>query len=111
MSAIAWLLGACGGSWQGSIGAVLGKNNEDGRVYVREVPAGMSAARAGLEPDDEILTIDGASAKDMSAPDIHKALQGEVGTKVKLTVRRRTLTREVTVERGPLRGSPDGGSS
>src|SRR5262249_31442011 len=77
---------ACGGSWQGSIGAVLGKDNQDGRVYVRELPSDMAAARAGLAVGDEIVAIDGTSVREMNASDIHKALQGDVGTKVRLTV-------------------------
>src|SRR5690242_9449913 len=43
----------CASSWKGSVGAVLGKDNRTGRVFVREVPSGMGAARAGLEEGDE----------------------------------------------------------
>ena len=101
---------ACGGAWQGSIGAVLAKDNQDGRVFVREVPPGLGASEAGLQVGDEIVAIEGTSAREMSAPDIHRALQGEVGTKVRVTVARGGLERTVVIERSPLRAA-DGGAT
>jgi C-terminal processing protease CtpA/Prc len=104
--ALAVLVGpGCGSSWKGSIGAVLGKDNRTGRVYVRDAPVDMAAARAGLEVDDEVLAIDGKAVLGMSPDEVHQALNGNVGSKVTLTVARgRTAKRDVVVERGPLRG-------
>ena len=102
-------LPACGGSWQGSIGALLAKDNKDGRLYVRETPPDMGAARAGLEPGDEIVAIEGKPARDLSADQVHQALHGDVGTKVSLTISRRGVERTLQVERGPLK-SPDAGA-
>lgn len=109
---------ACASPWQGSVGAKLGKRNQDGRVFVREVPPDMAAAHAGLQLDDEILAIDGKPVQPMSADEVHAALAGKVGSFVTLSVRRRAAsspgdwssaekepaaTLEVRVERGPLK--------
>ena len=109
LAALILAAGGCGGSWQGSIGAVLAKDNKDGRLYVRETPADMGAARAGLLPGDEVLAIEGKATKEMSAEQVHQALHGDVGTKVSLTVSRKGVERTLSVERGPLKAS-DGGA-
>ena len=84
---------------------MLGKDNRTGRVYVRDAPADMAAARAGLEVDDEVVAIDGKAVLGMSPDEVHQALFGNVGSKVSLSVARRgAATRTVIVERGPLRG-------
>ncbi len=95
----------CGGEWTGSVGAVFGKDNQSGRVYVREAPSDMPAAQAGVMIDDEVVAIDGKPVRGMSADDVHKALAGKVGTKVRLEVRRGGEVHEVVIERGPLKGS------
>ncbi|WP_394843371.1 S41 family peptidase [Pendulispora brunnea] len=102
----ALLATGCGTTWTGSIGAILAKNNENGRVFVRDVPPDMGAARAGLLVDDEITAIDGKPAKGMSGDDLHQALSGQVGTRVRLQIVREGMTKEVVVERGPLVAPP-----
>jgi C-terminal processing protease CtpA/Prc len=104
-----WLLvgGGCGSSWKGSVGAVFGKDNRTGRVFVREVPADMAAARAGVQADDELLAIDGSPVVTMSAAEVHEKLAGDVGTKVTLKLRHPgSEPRDMVIERGPLRGEP-----
>jgi C-terminal processing protease CtpA/Prc len=96
--------GGCGSSWKGSVGAVLGKDNRTGRVFVREAPGEMGAARAGIRIDDEIVAIDGVRTEGMTPAEIHDKLAGDVGSKVTLTVRHEgSPPRDVVVERGPLR--------
>jgi carboxyl-terminal processing protease len=94
----------CASRWSGSVGAVLGKNNHDGRLYVREAPEDMQAAKAGIHLGDEVTAIDGKPVHDLTPDDVHKALAGAVGSKVKLTVVRDGQTISFEVERGPLRG-------
>src|SRR5580704_4908461 len=74
---------ACTGA-RGSVGAILGKDVHDGRLYVREVPPGLSAAVAGIRDGDEVIAIDGVPVGDMSPAEVHKRLEGDVGTKVVL---------------------------
>ncbi len=94
----------CTSYWSGSVGAVLSKNNRDGRVYVRDVPADMGAAKAGIQSGDEVTAIDEKPVLGMSSEEIHRALSGAVGSKVRLSVSREGQRLKLEVERGPLRG-------
>jgi len=96
--------GACA-TWTGSVGAILAKDNADGRVFVREVPAGMGAARAGIAVGDELVAIEGRAVSKMTPEEVHEALAGKVGTKVRVTLVRGGSTLELSVERGPLAGT------
>lgn len=87
------------------MGAVLAKDNADGRVFVREVPAGMGAARAGIAVGDELVTIEGRPVSKMTPEEVHEALAGKVGTKVTVTILRGGATLELSIERGPLAGT------
>ena len=71
----------------------------DGRVFLREVPPGLAAERAGLQEGDEILLIEGRDVRTMSEEDIHRALGGEVGAPVRLTLVRGDDVIRVTLER------------
>jgi carboxyl-terminal processing protease len=106
--ALLTLLGACGPS-RGTIGAVLGQDSE-GRLFVRDVPSGLAAARADLRPGDEILLIDGHDARAMGPRGVHEALEGKVDEPVKLTLVRDGQILRVTLKRTPAkkhRPSPD----
>jgi carboxyl-terminal processing protease len=96
---------ACTSTWTGSVGAVLGKDNHTGRVFVREAPPEMGAAKAGVLVGDEVTAIDGVPVSKMTADEVHNALSGKVGTKVKVTVIRTGVTVDCLVERGPLKGT------
>jgi C-terminal processing protease CtpA/Prc len=91
---------ACGPK-RGTIGAVLAQARS-GRLFVRDVPPGLGAARAGLRPDDEILLINGRDVRSMSDEQVHQALSGTVGEKVNLTVVRGERVLHVTVHRTPV---------
>jgi C-terminal processing protease CtpA/Prc len=105
--ALAFLPVACAAE-RGTIGALLGQQ-PDGRVVVREAPKGLAADRAGVREGDEILTVEGRDVRQMSAAELHKALSGEVGEAVKLTLLRGKEVLRVTVRRTPARRS--GGSA
>jgi predicted metalloprotease with PDZ domain len=96
---------ACSQTWTGSVGAVLGKDNVSGRVFLRDVPPGMAAAKAGLLVGDEVVSIEGKPVGTMTPEGVHEALQGKVGTKVRITVVRAKVSLEIVVERGPLAGT------
>lgn len=98
-------IAGCGG-WNGSVGAILGKDNRSGRVFVREVPPGLGAAQAGLEEGDEVIAIEGKPTAAMSADELRAALRGKVGTAVNVTIVRRGETRAVKVERSPFQEAP-----
>jgi len=85
---------------RGTIGANLGRQ-PDGRVFIREVPPKLGAAKAGLQPGDEITLINGRDVRTFDEKSIHSLLSGEVGETVKLTVLRGEEVLHVTVERTP----------
>lgn len=82
---------------------MLSKTHDDGRVMVRHVPRDMEASKSGLEPDDEVLLVDGLDARKMTAEQLHEALIGPIGTSVNLTIRRGGEIRRLAVKRGPLK--------
>ena len=96
---------ACCGPQKGTIGAVLAQNL-DGRLFVREVPAGLAASEAGLAVGDEIILIDGRDARAMGARGVHEALSGNVGEPVRLTVVRRGEVLRLRLERSVARKYP-----
>lgn len=92
---------ACGPR-RGTIGAVLGQRS-DGRVFLREVPPGLAAHKAGLRENDELLLIEGRDVRQMTEQEIHQALSGEVGEPVRLTLVRGSEVIRVTLQRTPAR--------
>ncbi len=101
------LLVACARQ-RGTIGAVLSRSSE-GALTVHEVPVDLAARRAGLAPGDRILLVDGRDVRSFTEEELRKALGGEVGTSVKLTVLRGEEVVRVTVVRsGARRRKPSG---
>ena len=97
----AFVIAACASGAPGTIGALLGQRN-DGRLFVRGVPSGQGADLAGLEIDDEIVAIDGRPVKEMSEEDVRRAVRGDVGSKLTITVERAGQRRDVKIERSPI---------
>jgi carboxyl-terminal processing protease len=75
----------------------------DGWLTVHGVFEGGPADRAGLQPGDRFLTLDGRRARDMPISEAVRIMRGEPGTRVRVTIRREgeeeavrvTLTREI----------------
>ena len=59
----------------------------DGRVLIQNVVPGSPAARSKLLASDAILQVNGVDTANLTLADVSKMLQGEVGMKVRLTVR------------------------
>jgi C-terminal processing protease CtpA/Prc len=76
------------------------------RLFIREVPPGLAADKAGVQAGDEVLLIDGRDARQMSSKDVHAALSGEVGQPVKLTLIRDGKVVRVRLERTPAGRPP-----
>lgn len=97
-------LAACSGASEtGSIGAVLGRDNDSRALYVRDVPDGLGASLAGLYPGDELLMISGQYTRDLDRKAIVGLLRGPIGSEVELTVVRGSEVRHVRVKRTALR--------
>jgi hypothetical protein len=95
------LCAGCGSSAPGTIGAALGQTH-DHRLYVRSLPPGQGAEKAGLVLDDEIVEIDGKAVSVMSPEEVRRAVRGDVGTTMVLKIRREGAEKEVKVTRSPL---------
>jgi C-terminal processing protease CtpA/Prc len=95
------VLFSCASAAPGTIGAALGKRT-DGRLFIRSIPPGQGAANAGLAVDDEILLIDGREVRTMSEEDIRRAVRGDVGSTMVLTIERGGTRREIKLQRSPL---------
>jgi C-terminal processing protease CtpA/Prc len=63
----------------------------------------MGGARAGLEPDDEILSVEGRDVRDLTPDGVHQAMAGPPGSTVSLTVARRGKIEQLAVVRKPYR--------
>ena len=101
--------GACSAAAPGTIGAQLGQRT-DGRLFVRGVPPGQGADKAGLEVEDEIVAIDGRPVRGMSQDDVKRAVRGDLGSTLIVNVERGGLKRDVTVQRSPILADPPGGA-
>ena len=87
-------------SERGTIGAQLGQQS-DGRLFIRDVPPGLAAAQAGLQPGDEITLINGRDPRSFDEKGLHNLLAGDIGDPVKLTVLRGEKVLHVTLRRSP----------
>jgi PDZ domain len=92
---------SCAAAAPGTIGAQLGQR-ADGRLFVRGIPVGQGADKAGLELDDEILAIDGHPVREMSRDDVKRAVRGDVGSTMVLSISRGGMKRDVEVQRSPM---------
>jgi hypothetical protein len=54
---------------------------------VKDVVAGSPAAEAGLRAGDVVMAVDGQDAGSLLLPDVRNRLKGELGTRVRLTLR------------------------
>lgn len=70
----------------GGIGVTIGE--KDGQGYVVAVMPDTPAAKAGMKPNDVFVEIDGVRQDKWSSEEIVKRVRGDVGTDVKITIRR-----------------------
>lgn len=87
----------------GSIGAVLGRDDETRALHVRDVPEGLAAEKAGLVPGDEIIMIDGVYVRELPVRELKRLLRGDVGSTVELTIVRGREVLRVRLARTPFR--------
>ena len=92
-------VGGCGAE-RGTIGALLAQTPEN-QLVLRDVPPNLAAGRAGLQPGDELLLIDGRDVRELDERGVHQALAGNVGDPVKLTLLREGRVVRVTLRRTP----------
>ena len=79
----------------GGIGAMITKIGE--YVVISEPYEGFPAQKAGLLPGDQILEINGVSAKGKSTEDVSKILRGQPNTSVTLLIKRTHVEKHFNV--------------
>ena len=72
-------------------------------MFVRSTPPGQGAAEAGLQIDDEIVAIEGKDVKGMSEEDVRRAVRGDLGSSLTVTIVREGKRQDVTVKRSRLK--------
>lgn len=84
------------------IGAEI--QEQDGFIMIVSPIKGSPAEKAGLKPNDMVMSVDGKSIQGMSASEAVLLIRGEKGTKVKLEVKRNGLdkTQEMTIVRDEI---------
>jgi carboxyl-terminal processing protease len=68
-----------------------------GGVYIMEVFKDTPAARAGLRYGDLIVGIDGKNTEQWNSDQVRDTLRGELGTEVKVAIKRAALEKPATV--------------
>lgn len=81
------------------VGIQLSLDKESKELVVVSPIEGTPASRAGVQPKDVIVAIDGRSTKDMTTEDAVKLIRGKRGTTVTLSLRRRGEVMQVPLER------------
>lgn len=88
----------------GGIGVAIDRQTpEDKSVWLVDVMTDGPAAQAGLQPGDEIVSVDAKPVGEMTLEQVREALRGESGTLVKVMVRRGGETKDFSVERQVIR--------
>ena len=87
------------GEFEG-IGATVDLTDDDVIRIVRPLPE-SPAEKAGLQPGDLVVAVDGVPTKDKSLEEVVREVRGPAGTTVVLTIRREdeTDTREIAIVR------------
>ena len=81
------------------VGIQLSLDKETKNLVVVSPIEGSPASRAGVQPKDVIVAIDGKPTKGMSTEDAVKLIRGQAGTSVTLTLKRKAQTLEVPLTR------------
>lgn len=77
---------------------IVYSTGEDG-LLISRVLEGSPAEKGGLQADDVIVAVDDKSTKGVSADETSAWIQGEEGTKVRITYRRGNVRRTITLTR------------
>jgi carboxyl-terminal processing protease len=81
------------------VGIQLSLDKDTKELVVISPIEGSPASRAGVQPRDVIVAIDGKSTKGMSTEDAVKLIRGKAGTSVNLVLRRKGQNVELTLTR------------
>jgi carboxyl-terminal processing protease len=86
------------GSFYG-VGFTLRKDKKTDRPQVVTVIKGSPSDKAGVKPDDIIMSVDGEDTKGQSLEAVVLRIRGEKGTKVKIKAKRKSKTLDFNITR------------
>ncbi|MCR5743169.1 MAG: S41 family peptidase [Lachnospiraceae bacterium] len=97
------LMSSTNGTYAG-LGALVSKDEETGYIRIVSLFEGSGAAEAGIQVDDLVTAVEGASTADMELSYATSLLKGEEGTTVNITVNRPSTgeTWDVVVTRNKI---------
>lgn len=72
---------------------------EDNTIHIGKVYEDSPAEKAGLKTDDILIKVNGEDVKGLSLNDIASKVKGDVGTTVKITIKRENEEKELTLTR------------
>ncbi|TJX12916.1 S41 family peptidase [Tissierella creatinini] len=71
---------------------------KDSYINIKDTIQGAPGEKAGLKKDDLIISINGIDTKNMTLDNAQKLIQGAIGTKVKLGIKRDNNTPHIYIE-------------
>lgn len=80
----------------GGVGITV-ERTDDKKIMIRAVQDGAPAAKAGVQPGDQILAIDGESMLDRPLGDVVAKLRGSIGAPVTISVMRASQGAELAI--------------
>lgn len=86
----------------GGIGASVSYDYDVGSCYVVEVVEGSPAEKAGVEPGDYFLSVNGESSHEKTSSELVKEIRGEIGTDVDVSFMRDGKQIDVTLTRAQI---------
>jgi len=97
------VLGCAGAAdrWEGTVDAGFRYRTAEKQTIVGDVPQGSFAARAGLLPNDVVVSVDGVDVTDATAEAVLAAVRGPTGSIARLVVSRDGGLIELAIERTP----------
>ena len=72
---------------------------EDGYIDIQKVEPGSPAQEAGIQPGDVLIAVEGTDISTLTIQEVKNMVRGDVGTKVRLQMRRGEQLLDFTVER------------
>lgn len=91
------------GKFSGIGVSIINKAPEDDSLVIIDVIQGGPAHKAGLQPGDKIVGVNGESLKGKTADEVVSELRGETGTKVPLKILRKKKPLSISVTRDVIK--------